>query len=149
MDVSSIDAGNGSLTLTTNNGAPLVVGGQSFALTSQADPTTGLQHIFSQGSDITSKIASGQLAGQLQIRDQEIPAIQTSLDALAAGLANSVNAQHQAGFDLNGAAGGNCFVPPPATGVGAAAGLAVAITDPSKIAASEGRLLAAPGTIPM
>jgi flagellar hook-associated protein 1 len=137
VDVSEIDAGNGSLTLTTNSGAPLVVAGQSFQLTMQTDAVTGLQHIFSQGSDITSRIAAGQLAGQLQIRDQEIPSVQSSLDTLAASLANSVNTQHQAGFDLNGAAGGNLFVPPPAAGLGAASTLAVAITDPTKIAASK------------
>jgi flagellar hook-associated protein 1 FlgK len=137
VDVSEIDAGHGSLTLTTGSGAPLVVGGQSFQLTTQIDPVTALQHVFSQGADITSKITGGQLAGQLQIRDQEIPAAQSSLDTLSASLANAVNAQHQAGFDLNGAAGGNLFVPPPAGGVGAAAALAVAITNPVKIAASK------------
>jgi flagellar hook-associated protein 1 FlgK len=135
-DVSEIDAGHGSLTLTTSTGAPLVVGGQNFQLTSQIDPTTSFQHVFSQGSDITSRITSGQLAGQLQIRDLEIPKVQSSLDTLAASLANAVNTQQQAGFDLNGVAGGNLFVPPPAGGVGAASTLAVAITDPVKIAAS-------------
>jgi flagellar hook-associated protein 1 len=145
VDVSEIDAGKGSLTLTTNNGAPLVVGGQAFQLTTQADPTTGLQHVFSQGTDITAKITSGQLAGQIQIRDSEIPTIRTSLDTLATNLANSVNTQHQAGFDLNGAAGGNFFVPPVAGGVGAAANLAVAITDPTKIAASAGPAPGSPG----
>ncbi len=136
VDVSAIDAGNGSLTLTTSSGAPLVVGGQSFQLTTQPDPANGLQHVFSQGVDITAKITAGQLAGQLQVRDQEIPSLQASLDTLAAGLATAVNTQHQAGFDLNGAARGNFFAPPPVTGAGAASSLAVAITDPNKIAAS-------------
>lgn len=135
VDISEINAGNGSVTLTTTSGAPLVVGNQTFALTTQPDATTGLQHVFSQGTDITAKISGGELAGQLQIRDQEIPGIQNSLDTLASSLANSVNTQHQAGFDLNGAAGGNFFVPP--TGVaGAASSLAAAIADPAKIAAS-------------
>jgi flagellar hook-associated protein 1 FlgK len=136
VDVSEVDAGNGSLTLTTSGGAPLVVGGQSFQLSTQPDAATGLQHVFSQGSDITAKITGGQLAGQLQIRDQEIPSVQSSLDTLAANLATSVNTQHQAGFDLNGAAGGNLFAPPPAGVTGAAASLSVVITDPAKIAAS-------------
>jgi flagellar hook-associated protein 1 FlgK len=137
VDISEIDAGNGSLTITTTNGAPLVVGGQSFALTSQADPTTGFQHVFSQGTDITVNISSGQLGGQLQVRDQEIPSTQTSLDTLASNLATAVNTQNQAGTDLNGVAGGNIFVPPPAGGVGAAATLALATTDPTKIAAAQ------------
>jgi flagellar hook-associated protein 1 len=145
VDVSAIDAGNGNVTLTTSNGAPLVVGGLSYALTAQTDPVTALQHVFSQGSDITAKITSGQLGGQLQIRDHELPAVQSALDSLASGLANAVNTQNQAGFDLNGAAGGNIFVPPPAGGVGAAAVLAVAITDPARIAASAGPAPGNPG----
>ncbi len=136
VDVSEINAGNGSLTLTTNSGALLVVGGQSFQFTTQVDPTTGFRHVFSQGSDITSRITSGQLAGQIAVRDQEIPSVQSSLDTLSASLANSTNTQSQAGFDLNGAPGGNLFVPPPANSVGAASTLSVAITDPTKIAAS-------------
>jgi flagellar hook-associated protein 1 len=136
VDVSEINAGNGNITLTTSAGAPLVVGGQSFALTTQANATTGQQDVFSQGTDITTKIASGQLAGQIQIRDQEIPALQNSLDTLAFNFASAVNTQSAAGFDLNGNAGGNFFTPPAAV-AGAAAGLSVAITDPTSIAASQ------------
>jgi flagellar hook-associated protein 1 len=138
IDVSSINAGNGSLTLTTSSGAPLVVGGQSFQLTTQANPTTGFQDVYSQGSDITTAITGGELAGEIQTRDQQIPSILSSLDSLASTLATAVNTQNAQGYDLNGNAGGNIFVPPPAGGVGAAASLAVAITDPSLIAASGG-----------
>jgi len=144
VDVSQIDAGNGSLTLTTNSGAPLVVGGQSFQLTTQADPVTGLQDVFSQGNNITSQIASGELAGQLQIRDQEIPSIQSSLDSLAYNLGTAVNTQNQAGYDLNGAAGGNLFNLPAGV-AGSAASISVAITDPTKIAASGGPAPGSPG----
>lgn len=136
VDVSVIDAGKGSITLTTSSGAPLVVGNQSFTLTTATNPLTGMQDVFSQGQDITATITGGALAGQLQTRDSEIPSVLSGLDTLASNLANAVNTQHQAGYDLNGAAGGNFFVPPPAGGVGAAAALQVAITDPSKIAAS-------------
>jgi flagellar hook-associated protein 1 FlgK len=135
VDISEIDAGSGSLTLTTTGGAALVVGGQSFALTSQTN-AIGLQDVFAQGTNITANITAGQLAGQLQIRDQEIPSLQNSLDALAGNLASAVNAQHSSGFDLSGAQGGNFFVPPAAGNSGAAAGLQVAITDPAKVAAS-------------
>jgi flagellar hook-associated protein 1 FlgK len=136
VDVSYVAGGNNSITLTTTSGAPLVVGNQSFALTTGTDPTTGLTHIFSQGNDITGSITSGQLAGQLQVRDQQIPATLSSLDTLAAGIANAVNAQSLLGTDLNGNAGTNFFVPPPASVTGAAASLQVAITDPTLIAAS-------------
>ena len=134
IDVSSIKSDNG-LTLTTSNGTPLVVGGQSFALSTQTN-ASGFQDVYSQGEDITSKLTSGQLAGLIQVRDQTIPGLISSLDALAAGLANGLNTANKTGFDLNGNPGGNIFVPPPVSGQGAAANLAVQITDPALIAAS-------------
>lgn len=134
VDVSVIPSDN-TLTLTTANGTPLVTGQQSFQLQTETT-SSGLHDVYSQGNDITSQIVSGQLGGTLQARDQEIPAIQNQLDTLAAGLATSVNAVQVGGFDLNGNAGTDLFSPPPAGVTGAAAGLSVAITDPSLIAAS-------------
>jgi flagellar hook-associated protein 1 FlgK len=134
VDVSVIPSDN-TLTLTTANGAPLVAGQQSFQLQTQTN-ASGLHDIYSQGNDITSQITSGQLGGTLEARDQQIPAIQSQLDTLASGLATAVNTVQAAGFDLNGIAGTNLFNAPPASGVGAAASLSVAITDPSLIAAS-------------
>ena len=134
VDVAVIQSDNG-LTLTTTNGTPLVAGNESFALKAQLS-SSGVQQVFAQGSDITSKLASGKLAGLLAVRDQKIPGLLSDLNSLAAGLANGLNAAHVQGFDLASAAGGDLFVPPPSSGVGAAATLAVAITDPSKLAAS-------------
>ena len=135
VDISEINAGHGSLTVTTTSGTPLVVAKQSFALSTQAS-ANGLQDVYSQGADITSSITSGQLAGEIQIRDQEIPSIQNSLDTLAFSLANAVNTQSAAGTDLNGNAGGPFFAPPAAQ-AGAASSLSVAITNPAKIAAGQ------------
>ena len=144
IDVSEVNAGNGGLTLTTSSGAPLVVGGQSFQLTTQTNPTTGMQDVYSDGADISSKITGGQLAGDLQVRDQQIPSIQNSLDTLAYNLANSFNQQNQAGFDLNGNPGGNIFTP-LAQVSGAAGSIGLATTDPTKIAASAGPAPGSPG----
>ncbi len=72
----------------------------------------------------------------LEARDQEIPNIQSQLDTLAAGLANAVNGVQVAGFDLHGNQGTNLFSPSPASGIGAAASLSVALTDPALVAAS-------------
>jgi flagellar hook-associated protein 1 FlgK len=135
VDVQSITADNGSLTLTTTGGAALVVGNQSFNLQAQVNPATGLHDVYAQGTDITNTIQSGNLAGYVQLRDQTIPSIASNLDTLANGIATTVNAQNAAGYDLNGNSGANIFVPP--TGVaGSALNLAVATTDPSAIAAS-------------
>jgi flagellar hook-associated protein 1 FlgK len=133
-DVSVIPSDN-TLTLTTANGVPLVTGQQSFQLQIQTN-FAGLHDVYSQGSNITGTITSGQLGGTIQARDRQIPAFQTQLDTLAAGLANAVNAVQAGGFDLNGVAGTNLFTPPPVSGVGAAASLSVALTNPALIAAS-------------
>jgi flagellar hook-associated protein 1 FlgK len=136
IDVSQVDAGNGNVTLTTTSGAALVVGNKSFQLTTQANPTTGFQDVYSMGKDITSTINGGSLGGTLQVRDSTIPSMLSSLDSLASSLENSFNSVNKAGTDLNGNPGGNFFVPPPAGGAGAAATMSVALTDPSQIAAS-------------
>jgi flagellar hook-associated protein 1 FlgK len=97
---------------------------------------SGLQHILAQGGDITAKINSGELGGLLTVRDLKIPSILSSLDTLAAGLTNAFNAANAAGYDLNGRLGGNLFTAPPGSGPGAAASMAVAISDPALLAAS-------------
>lgn len=121
-------------TLTTADGVPLVVAGQSFVLQSGTGPN-GEQHVFAQGQDITDKIQGGSLGGILQVRDQVIPALLGTLDTLASQFAAAFNTANQAGYDLAGNPGGNFFTP-LAPGPGAARNFSVAITDPSLIAAS-------------
>lgn len=132
IDVSVIPTDN-TITLTTSNGIPLVSGQRSFGLSTQLD-ASGVQHIVSQGSDITSDVISGQLGGLLEARDQQIPDVQSRLDLLASALADAVNQVQTKGFDLNGSSGTNLFHPPSASG--AATVLSVAISDPSLLAAS-------------
>jgi flagellar hook-associated protein 1 FlgK len=135
VDAQAIAADGNSLTLTTSGGTALVVGNQSFDLQTRTSPTTGFHDVFALGQNITASIKGGNLAGDLLLRNQEIPTLQNGLDTLASGIANAVNTQSQAGFDLNGAAGGNIFVPPAAV-AGSALDLTVAITNPAKVAAS-------------
>jgi flagellar hook-associated protein 1 len=136
IDVQVIPTGQG-ITLATSNGTTLVSGSQNFALTTQLG-SGGVQHIMAGADDITSSLTGGSLAGLIQIRDQEIPSIGSSLDQLAAGLANGLNTANAEGTDLENPPqqGSDIFLPPPVGGVGAAATLTVSMTDPSKIAAS-------------
>lgn len=134
IDVSEIKSDSG-ITLTTSNGTALVTGTQSYSLNTQAD-ASGVQHVFAHGTDITSTISAGALGGLLQVRDQTLPGLLNRLDTLASSLATAFNSANAAGFDLSGNAGGSMFTPPPAGGAGAAANMAVAITDPALIAAS-------------
>jgi flagellar hook-associated protein 1 FlgK len=132
IDVSEIKSDSG-ITLTTSNGTALVAGTQSFSLSTQPG-VSGVQHIFSQGNDITATLSSGALGGLIEARDQKIPALLSSLDALASGLATALNSANAAGFDLNANVGGVLFT--PVVGTGSAANISVAITDPALIAAS-------------
>jgi flagellar hook-associated protein 1 len=135
VGISESNAGNGSLTITTSAGSALVVGNQSFALTTQVNANTTYHDVYAQGTDITSSLTGGALGGEIQVRDQEIPSILTKLDTFAYGLETAVNTQSKAGFDANGNAGVNFFTQ-PASAVGAASSIAVAITDPNLVAAS-------------
>jgi flagellar hook-associated protein 1 len=135
IGISQTPAGNSSLTLSTANGASLVVGGQSFALSTQINSQTGFHDVYADGTDISSTISGGILGGQIQVRDQEIPSILSKLDTFAYGLATAVNTQSQAGFDANGNPGVNFFTPPASVN-GAASSISVAITNPDLVAAS-------------
>jgi flagellar hook-associated protein 1 len=134
IDVSVINDGS-SLTLTTKQGAPLVVDGKSFTLTTALDTGSGTQHVYSQtGDDITAQLSGGQLGGLMQARDQALASVQTQLDSLASGFSQALNSAQAKGFDLHGDAGGNLFT--TASGSGAAASMTVAISDPGLLAAS-------------
>ena len=134
IDVSVIDSGHGSVSLTTNQGTALVADATAFSLDTRLG-TDGMEHIFAQDSDITNTIAGGQLAGLLQTRDQTITSLLGDLDVLAAGLITSLNNAHRQGFDLAGHQGGDLFTP-TAPGTSAAATFQLQISDPSLLAAS-------------
>ena len=106
----------------------------------------GVTHFFVGTTDITAQLASGggSLGGYLTARDQDIPGVLGSLDQLAYGIATAVNAQNNAGMDLNGSGGTgvNPLNPPlnifnqPAAWPGSAAAMTVVMTDPNRIAAA-------------
>jgi len=122
-------------TITTANGTPLVMGSQSYSLQTTTG-TDGMQHVLdASGNDITSSIQGGQLGGAIEVRDQVIPGYLTQLNTLASQFATAFNAAQTKGFDSNGNAGQDYFTVPSGT-TGAAAGINVAITDPSLIASS-------------
>jgi flagellar hook-associated protein 1 len=135
INISETSAGNDSLTIATQSGAPLVDGSQSFALSTQVNSNTTYHDVYSNGVDITSSIPGGSLGGSIQARDQAIPGILNQLDTLAYNLETSFNTQSRAGFDANGNNGVNFFAQPAAV-TGAASGSSVAISDPNLVAAS-------------
>lgn len=121
--------------ITTGSGTPLVLGGESFNLTTAQDSSGNTQVLDSGGANITSDISSGDLGGTLQVRDTDIPSLLSSIDTLANQFATSFNAAQAEGYTSTGTAGTALFTV-SSTVAGSAASISLATTDPDAIAAS-------------
>jgi len=121
--------------ITTGSGTPLVLGNQSYALSTTTNSSGNVQVLDQSGNDITSTISSGDLGGTIKVRDTQIPSLLNSLDTLANQFATAFNAAQASGYDQNGNAGAALFTI-PTTVAGSAAAISLATTDPTAIAAS-------------
>ena len=122
------------------NGVPLVSGQDASALritaggtaTGAADGNPIAFAVDPAGTPVPGSLG-GRAGGIADLLDDTLPAYAAGLGAVARQLADALNAQHAAGFDRAGAAGGPLFAYDPADPAGS---LSVAITDPAKLAAS-------------
>jgi flagellar hook-associated protein 1 FlgK len=137
-DVNVLYREDGAVDVSVAGGRALVMGETSYSIEVTSTPPAGLAALSMGGVDITSSMTRGRIGGAIQARDTNIPGYMQQLDELAYGVAQQINAVHQTGFDLNGAAGGAFFAP-----IAAVAGAASALqldgaldADPSLIAAS-------------
>lgn len=139
IGINVVQTEDNSLTVTTTGGALLVAKGQAFSLTTSniAGKTDVFANAPGASTDITAAQidGGGQLAGLLATRDQDIPSIQNQIDTLANSVATQINTVQTAGSDLSGNPGQPIFNI-PASVAGSAAGISVALTNPSQIAAS-------------
>lgn len=126
-----------TITLSTGNGIELVSRDQAFPLSTGT--VDGNVHIFgssNQGSpDITSSLQGGSIGGMLQVRDTDLPAVQSHLDTIAYDFANAVNTQNQAGNGSNGTAGTAIFSV-GAAAAGAAGAISLSMSNPANLAAA-------------
>lgn len=147
VEVEAIERPDGGWDVSVASGKPLVIGENAYHLSVSTDPATGFAGVLAvDGADITAQVRTGALGGYLHVRDGLVPQYQAALDELAYIVAESVNALHAGGFDVNGDPGGVFFTinVTPVPGFphrGAAASLAVdaALTAPggeSRVAAS-------------
>ncbi len=137
VDYKTVNSSDG-LTLTTTNGAPLVVGSKTYALTNSIN-SSGFNDVYAAGTDITSTIQGGTLGGDIQSRDQTLATLSSQLDQFAYQFAQAVNNVQTAGSDGSGNPGVALFNPPDTTSgnaTGAAASIAVALTSGSQFAAA-------------
>lgn len=137
VDIDTVRRQDGGFDVSIASGRPLVVGASAFAIEIGRD-AAGMTSLSCQGFEVTGEIAGGEIGGLIQIRDKLLPDYLGRLDRLAAALCEQVNTLHQAGFDLDGTAGGAFFVPPVAV-EGAASSMQVEAAiglDPRRIAAA-------------
>lgn len=124
-------------------GVPLVVGNQASSLSiasgvsatgaPDGNPVTFTVTDPSGSAAPLATISAGDAGGSVKLLNFTLPAYQQGLDAVARQLADTVNTQHQAGYDALGNPGTAMFSYDPAS---PASSLSVAITDPSLVAAS-------------
>jgi flagellar hook-associated protein 1 FlgK len=144
VDVTTIPQDNGTL-LVQSSGTTLVDGIQARTLSVGLD-TSGNMKISAAigsgaGTDVTRYLTGGTLAGIKEARDTDLSAIATNLDNFAYGIATSVNAQHQAGYGLDGVSGRALFsVTSGPEGAARALGVSADVAgNPNAIAASSSK----------
>ena len=121
-------------------GVPLVVGQEASSLrvasgvnpdgTPDGGPITFA--VDPAGTTVPAPLG-GRAGGIADLVDNTLPAYVAGLDEVARTFADTLNAQHAAGYDRTGTAGGPLFDYDPADPSGT---LTALITDPSKVAAS-------------
>jgi flagellar hook-associated protein 1 len=121
IDLNYVDEMDGQISLTLNNGTPLVLQSTAFTMSTQINGNNkGFQDIVVAGlngtsSNVTSSVTGGSLKGLIDMRDTEVPDIKDKLDRLAAGVIQEFNNIHQEGFGIDGTTGNNFFAPPTVT----------------------------------
>ena len=141
VDVRAIEREGGGFDVAFGSGRLLVVGDQASRMDLADRAGTGFADISAGGTIVTGEVRGGLLGGLLSVRDTNVPAYQAQLDELAYALVQQVNAQHRAGYDLDGTAGQDFFV-----SLGSVSGAAGAMALNPALAANGGdRLIAAAG----
>lgn len=96
------------------NGQPLVIGQRAnslVALQGNPDPSQTELALVVAGNqlDVGDELSGGQLGGLLRYRNEELNNALDELGLMAIGLAQSMNAQHKTGIDLNNQFGTEIF----------------------------------------
>jgi len=112
VGISTTTDPNGALNVFVGNGQPLVLQGQTTALTTVPNQFNATQLEISNSASsavISNNITSGDLGGLLAARAQVINPALNQLGQIATGLSQTVNSQQAQGLDLSGNLGANIF----------------------------------------
>ena len=114
VSVSTVAQSGGAVNVFIGSGQSLVLGQQASTLSvvpSPSDPARP-EISYQNGAStviVTNSLSGGDLGGLLDFRRQVLDPSWNALGQVATGLAQTFNAQHHLGQDLNGALGGDFF----------------------------------------
>ena len=134
-EVSVLYSQDGTASLSLCSGVDLLAGRSSFVLETSPDTITQSERVFAQGKDITARISSGRLGGEIQAREETVSMLVADLETLASCFVSEFNGLHCKGYDLSGSPGADFYTPPGASRE-AATTISVALASPEQIAAS-------------
>ena len=115
IDLNFVDEQDGQISITLNDGTPLVLQSTAFTLDTSINGNNKsfLDIVVLDGAgnstNITSSITGGTLKGYLDMRDTKVEDLRDKLDRLAAGFVQEFNKIHQQGFGIDGSTGNNFF----------------------------------------
>lgn len=149
INVSSVAADDGSVTLFVANSYPLVMGSKAGSLAVEADPLDSqYRQVLSFVNGSTSStidadmVTGGEIKGLLLFINNDLTGAMSQLGRMAFVFANEVNTQQKSGLNLAGAAGTNMFsfaapVVSPAANNGGTAVLSLSLADDKLLAGSD------------
>ena len=115
IDLNFVDEQDGQISITLNDGTPLVLQSTAFTLDTSINGNNKsfldivVLDAAGNSTNITSSITGGTLKGYLDMRDTEVEDLRDKLDRLAAGFVQEFNKIHQQGFGIDGSTGNNFF----------------------------------------
>ncbi|MBT6410656.1 MAG: flagellar hook-associated protein FlgK, partial [Nitrospina sp.] len=115
IDLNFVDEQDGQVSITLNDGTPLVLQSTAFSLNTSINGDNksflDVEVLDAAGNstNITSSIGGGTLKGYLDMRDTEVEGLRDKLDRMAAGFVQEFNKIHQQGFGIDGSTGNNFF----------------------------------------
>jgi flagellar hook-associated protein 1 FlgK len=141
IDIQYFEDSSGQLSIFAAGTASLVEGKnvRSLSVSENAGNNGFYDVLFDQGNgntvDITARIGGGALGGLILTRDTTLPGVRDQVDQLAFSIVTDVNAQHQAGYGLDGTTGNDLFSTLAGT-QDAATNMAVTLSDTNQVAAA-------------
>jgi flagellar hook-associated protein 1 FlgK len=134
LDIQAVKQGDGTFTVLTAGGTPLVIADRETRLNVDASGAT-IRILDTSGNDLTAQFTGGRTGGLLALSNTALPGLTAELNLLAGTLADRVNGVLAQGVDTSGQSGAPLFVYNPASG--AAASLALTGLTAGQIAAAD------------